>query len=107
MSNLLPEPFREFESLAAIWSCGTERERHTVRLTSEFEQLQQLYDAVLPEIERIVAHLNQFPMGGLPTQEQNLLNLSFSCMEVALPVEAHGQSTVPGGFEPERFMVDF
>ena len=78
-----------------------------MRLTSEFAQLQQLYDAVIPEIERIVAHLNQFPMGALPPQEQNLLNLSFSCMEVALPVEAHGQSTVPGGFEPARFKVDF
>ena len=107
MSNLLPEQFSEFESLASIWSCPTERERHTVRLTSEFEHLQQLYDAVLPEIERIVAHLNQFPMGALPPQQQNLLNLCFSCMEVALPVEAHGQSTVPGGFEPERFKVDF
>ena len=107
MSNLLPDQFSEFEQLAQTWACATERARHTVRLTSEFGQLQQLYDAVLPSVERIVAHLNQFPMGELPPQEQNLLNLTFSCMEVALPVEAHGQSTVPGGFEPERFMVDF
>ena len=107
MSNLLPDPFSEFEGFAQKWACSTERERHTVRLTSEFEQLQQLYDAVLPQIEEMVAHLNQFPMGELPEQEQNLLNLTFSCMEVALPVEAHGQTTVPGGFEPARFLVDF
>ena len=107
MSNLLPDQFSEFEKFAQTWSRPTERERHTVRLTSEFEQLQQLYDAVLPQIEKMVAHLNQFPMGELPEQEQNLLNLTFSCMEVALPVEAHGQTTVPGGFEPARFLVDF
>ena len=107
MNQRLPSQFAELESLAEVWACATERERHTRRLTSEFEQLKQLYDAVLPEVEQIVAHLNQFPMGELPEQEQNLLNLSLSCMEVALPVEAHGQTTVPGGFDPARFEVDF
>jgi len=46
-------------------------------------------------------------MDELPAPEQNLLNLALSCMEVALPVEAHGQTTVPGGFDSARFEVDF
>lgn len=107
MNQKLPSQFAAFESLAVVWACATERERHTLRLTSEFEQLKQLYDAVLPELEQIVAYLNQFPMGELPEQEQNLLYLALSCMEVTLAVEAHGQTTVPGGFDPARFEVDF
>jgi len=46
-------------------------------------------------------------MGALPEPEQNLLNLALSCMEVALSVEAHGQTTVSGGFDPAHFEVDF
>ncbi len=104
---LLPDEFSGLEDLAATWALQSERDRHTTRLNAEFGQLKQLYDAVLPRIEEIATYLDQFPMDGLPTPQQNLLNLSFSCMEVALPVEAHGQSTVPGGFDSARFMVEF
>jgi len=62
---------------------------------------------VLPRVEEIVGHPNQFPMDALPEPEQNLPNLALSCREVALPVEAHGQTTVPGGFDPAHFEVDF
>lgn len=107
MNQRLPGEFSALEPQAAIWSLATERERHTTRLNAKFEQLQSLYDEVLPRIEEIASYLNQFPMDDLPAQQQNLLHLALSCMEVCLPVEAHGQTTVPRGFEPSRFIVDF
>lgn len=107
MGKLLPIEFLDLENHAVVWSLATERERHTTRLTTAFEQLQSLYDDVLPRVEKISQHLNQFPMDELPPPEQNLLNLALSCMEVTLAVEAHGQSTVPRGFDHARFQVDF
>ena len=107
MSQQLPTQFAEFEKFVAVWSLTSERARHSTRLTVEFEQLKSLYEAVLPRLEEIASHLNKFPMDGLPEPQQHLLNLALSCMEVALPVEAHGQTTVPGGFDPARFQVDF
>ena len=107
MSKILPTEFSDLENHAAVWSLATERERHTTRLTADFDQLQSLYDDVLPKVEEIAKHLNQFPMDELPPSEQNLLNLALSCMEVTLAVEAHGQTTVPRGFDHARFEVDF
>lgn len=99
----LPEAFRDLERFSG-WSLETERERQYKRLASEMGELQEVYDAVLPRMEEIVAHLNQFPLDTLPEEARHLLNLCLSVVEVSNAVEMFGQPAVIDGFDAERFV---
>lgn len=104
---VLPAPFADLEPLAGRYVLSTERERHTARLTSPYADLKNFYDTVLPRMPDINAHLAAQPWPGLPAPEQCLMDLGLFLMEVALAVEAHGQPTVPYGFDWRRFEVHF
>ncbi|MEL0083687.1 MAG: hypothetical protein VW985_11715 [Gammaproteobacteria bacterium] len=105
MSAQLPAPFQSLEPFVEVWDLGSERERHTTRLNAPIEESQKLYDALLPQIEPIAEYLESFDLNNLPAQEQSLLNLALSFMEVSLTVECLKSPTVPGGFAFDRFEV--
>lgn len=107
MSHALPAAFADLQSLADRYALPTERERHAERLKGPFGDLKALYDAVLPRLDAIHAHLKQHPWPALPPAEQTLLDLALALMEVSLAVESHGQPTVPHGFDHTRFKVWF
>ncbi|GAB4358013.1 MAG: hypothetical protein Kow0073_16280 [Immundisolibacter sp.] len=107
MARTLPAAFADLQPYADRFALPTERERHAQRLQGPFADLKALYDAVLPRLGDIHAHLKTFPWPHLPPPEQNLLNLALALMEVALAVESHGQPTVPHGFDHTRFKVWF
>ena len=107
MSRLLPTAFNDLQDFADRFALPTERERHHERLHADFADLQALYNAVLPRIDEIHDYLAQFPWPDLPERERNLLNLALALIEVSLAVESHGQSTVPYGFDHDRFEVTF
>ncbi len=107
MAYPLPAAFADLQAHADRYALSTERERHAERLKGPFTDLQALYDAVLPRLDAIHAHLKQHPWPDLPAAEQSLLNLALALMEVSLAVESHRQPTVPFGFEPARFKVHF
>ncbi|MEA3219131.1 hypothetical protein [Immundisolibacter sp.] len=107
MAHPLPAAFADLQSFADRYALDTERERHAERLKGPFEDLKALYDAVLPRLDAIHAHLKQYPWPDLPSAEQSLLNLALALMEVSLAVESHGQPTVPFGFDHTRFRVHF
>lgn len=107
MAHPLPAPFADLQPLADRYALPTERERHAERLKGPFVDLKALYDAVLPRLDAIHAHLKHHPWPALPPAEQSLLNLALALMEVSLAVESHGQPTVPHGFDHTRFKVWF
>ena len=107
MAHALPAAFADLQTFADRYALPTERERHTERLKGPFGDLKALYDAVLPRLGDIHAHLKTHPWPNLPPAEQSLLNLALALMEVALAVESHGQPTVPHGFDHTRFRVWF
>jgi hypothetical protein len=107
MAHPLPAAFADLQALADRYALPTERERHAERLKGPFADLKALYDAVLPRLDAIHAHLKQHPWPDLPPPEQSLLNLALALMEVSLAVESHGQPTVPFGFDHTRFRVHF
>lgn len=98
-----------FEDLArfADWALSTERERHAKRLKTPLEDLDEVYNALLPRVEDAIAHLDQFPIDNLPPAENNLMLLTFVFVEVSLSVELLRSPWVPEGFEPSRFVVHF
>lgn len=98
-----------FEDLAwlADWALPAEHLRHSKRLSTPLAELQRVYDTLLPRIEGIIAHLDQFPVDDLPAPEGNLMLLALAFVEVSPAVELLNSPTVPDGFEPSRFRVHF
>jgi hypothetical protein len=103
----LPAAFADLEPLAQRFALPTERARHTARLTADFADLQRFYDTVLPRMPDIHAHLSAQPWPDQPEPAQRLMNLALFLMEIALAIESHSQSTVPYGFDWQRFEVAF
>jgi len=91
---MLPSEFKELESFDD-WILGSEPERYAKRLASSMEEMQALYDAAFPLLERASAHLDTFPLADLPEAEHNLLLLMYSLVMVSFPVEVWKQARVP------------
>jgi hypothetical protein len=91
----LPQKFASLAMFTDMWALPTRAERFRQRVTARFDDVKAFYDAMLPQMDDIVAHLNTFPIaerGKLPGAESNLLFLALSFMEVALAVECFGAS---------------
>jgi hypothetical protein len=49
--SLLPPSFADLEPFAETWCLPMERARYARRLSSTMDEMQSLYDAVLPRVE--------------------------------------------------------
>lgn len=105
MSKQLPKVFSSLASFTNKWVLPSEAERHQTRLTTKLEELTLFYNAMLPEMEEIIGYLNGFDLKELNEENQNLLLLSLSFIEVSTSVEFFKSSTVPDGFDHRRFNV--
>ena len=54
-------------------------------------KIQAFYDVIFPQMEAVVAYLNQFPLNQLPEVTQQLYYLTLSLVEVTSAVELYHQ----------------
>ena len=94
MAGQLPPEFADLEPFVD-WVLLTERERYAKRLSSTMDELQAFYDATFPRLEDAAAYLEQLPLNALPDDARGLLNLCYSLINVAFPIEAWRQPRVP------------
>lgn len=90
----LPTPFADLEPFGE-WCLETEAERYAKRLGSTMDELQAFYDAAFPRLPDAMAHLDGFPLDGLPEAETRLLWLMYSLVNASFPVEVWRQPRVP------------
>ena len=107
MTKKLPKKFSSLDVFTDKWVLPTEAERHQTRLTTELDELTVFYDAMLPRMDDIITHLDSFELQKLEDENQNLLLLSFTFIEVSTSIEFFKASTVPDGFDYHRFNVCF
>ncbi|MEL0082120.1 MAG: hypothetical protein VW985_03645 [Gammaproteobacteria bacterium] len=89
------------------WDLMTQNEREVQRRSSSVPQLQGFYDAMLPQMEGLIAVLNEYPLNEMPAQARSLMNLALSLAEIAPHVEFYkGASGVPYAFEESRFIAE-
>lgn len=110
MSNTisqLPADFTALQPFVAKWALGTSKQRHAARLSSTAQELQAFYDAILPEMRKLLAALDQYPQGSLPEELHKLYWLSLSFAEIAPHIELYkGAVGVPYAFEETRFVYE-
>ncbi len=83
----LPAPFADFERFVAEWALPTERERYNKLHRSSLEELKTFYDAMLPRLDEVLLHLNQYTVGAMPTDAQTLYELAMTFAETAHPLD--------------------
>jgi len=88
------------------WSLATETERTRMRNTSAFADIVAFKDAMLADVDAIVAYLNGFELDAMPPSEAALMYMLLSLAEVAPAVEAYQQPGVIDGYEFSRFVAD-
>jgi hypothetical protein len=89
-----PAQFAELESWAD-WALPSEGERYGKRLDSTMDELQAFYDAVFPVLERSTDYLKSVQLDGISDEDQHLLWLFSSLVNVSFPVEVWRQPRVP------------
>jgi len=106
MASLLPDEFVQIESWAADWAQPTQNQRWDKRLSSTNVEITEFYHAILPWLERILAHADEFPLGKLPERSARLFDLALMHAEIAPNVELYrGDPNVPHSFEERRFIA--
>ena len=103
ISSPLPAPFQDLEPFVD-WALAKESQRTHKRLASTIEEIQAFYEAMLPRIEAIMEHLNQFPLEHMPADAERLFHMSLSLIEVSMAVELFKQPGVINGFDVSRFV---
>lgn len=91
---ILPVEFADLEHFAG-WCLPTEAERWERRLGSSMEELQELYDAMLPRVPEAMAYCDKFTLDAMPDDAANLLRLVYSFIQVSFPVELWQQPYPP------------
>src|SRR6266481_3476299 len=104
MNTQLPSGFSDLERFAD-WMLPTSVERNRKRLASSMDEINALYNAMLPRLEEVLAYLDQFSLQEMPQDAQRLLHLSLSLAEISIAVELFHEPKVTGGCDPERFIV--
>jgi hypothetical protein len=105
--RVLPEAFSQLEHWVERWALDTQNARETARRASTSADLQAFYDAMVGQMDAIIAHLNTFPLTGMPLPQARLFYLTLSLAEVAPHVELYrGDPRVPYSFEEERFVAE-
>ena len=103
---LLPEGFEPLETWAPQWAMATQNRRWEKRLASTKDEITAFYDAVLPQLDRILNHADEFPIGELPEKSARLYDLALMLAEISPNVELYnGQPHIPHSFDESRFIA--
>lgn len=91
----LPAEFADLERFAD-WILATEPERYAKRLASTMEQMQDLYDTVMPRLQAALDFIDsKYDWNDLPDEGRHLFHLLQSLVMVSFPIEVWKQARVP------------
>lgn len=104
MSKGLPEPFVHLEPFQG-WAHASEDGRMRQRIDASMEEVTDYYRALLPEVNNIANHLQQWPLADLPAEQKPLLYMALMFMETAMCVEFFHDPDVPEALGAEHMQV--
>ncbi|CAN5578095.1 hypothetical protein BH09PSE5_BH09PSE5_20410 [soil metagenome] len=105
LTNTLPDQFAQLMPFIG-WSLATETERNKRRNSSDMDDILAFAQAMLADVDAVVAHLDPIPLEALPPAEKRLMYMLLSLAEVAPAVEAYRQPGVIDGYDPARFVAE-
>jgi hypothetical protein len=103
---VLPDAFAALQPFVSVWALPTETERNIRRHQAPMADIVAFSDAMLTQVDAIVAYLNGFDVNALPPEAATLMQLLLSLAEVAPVIEFYRQPSVVDGYDPRRFTAD-
>jgi hypothetical protein len=101
--NTLPAQFAKLSPWVAGWALATEQDRYMKLHSVTFEQLKAFYDAMLPEMDAIMAFLTTQPVEGMAPDAETLYKLAMTFAETAHPMDLGWKDTdFPSAFPWDR-----
>jgi hypothetical protein len=91
----LPEAFAELAPYVDDWARPRREERYAMRLSKEFGELVDFYDAVAPHAEAAIEHLSAADLDSLDEADTRLLQLLYSFILVSYAVNIFDQPKIP------------
>ena len=99
---VLPEAFQDLAPWLD-WALEPERARTEKREASSMAEIRAFYDAVLPHLEEMIRHLEDYRDGDLPAPQHRLYLISLSLVEVANLVELYKRREAVEACDPLRY----
>jgi hypothetical protein len=86
---------KSFEHLArhADWVLPDHLERQRKRAASELAVVKAFFDALYPDMERIMAYLKGVPMESMSEADKNLFRLAATWFEMSHPIDLNWPDT--------------
>lgn len=105
--KLLPEKFSRLTPWVSEWALPNEEARYMKLHAVTFGQLKAFYDAMLPEMDAVMAFLKTQPVEGsnpgMQPEAENLYKLAMTFAETAHPLDLGWKNTdFPSAFPWER-----
>jgi hypothetical protein len=86
-TRLLPDDFSDLQPFVHDWALTTEKDRFDRLHSITIDQLKPFYDTMLARMDAVLDYLNQFRMGGMPSDARTLFDLSMTFAETAHPLD--------------------
>lgn len=105
--NVLPDGFQDLEPFVEAWARPTFSERYGQRLGNSYTELKRFYDAILPRMDEIMRHVDNYEMANMPADALRLARLAQAFMVVSPAAELFQQGAVPYGHDWTRVDVKY
>ncbi|MBB5407594.1 MULTISPECIES: hypothetical protein [unclassified Paraburkholderia] len=108
VARTLPAGFESLAPFVDIWALETETARNAQRHAVGMEAILAFRDAILPQVDDVVAYLNGYALATLDEHPEamTLMYLLLSLAEIAPAIEFYNQPAVIDGYESARFRAD-
>lgn len=101
---MLPKEFDDLSIWQHEWGLESEQQRFLKRIGSTLSSLQSFYDAMLERMPAIMAHLACLQPRELTLEDEELVKLAFSYVEISRCYEAWGQVDVRADFFKPQYL---
>ena len=104
---IFPAGFESLARHAPEWVLPDQLKRQRKRAASDLATVKAFYDALYPEMERIMAYLKTVPMDTLSSADKNLYRLAATWFEMSHPIDLDWPDTDQRTIFPfERIHLD-
>ena len=85
--SLFPAGFQDLEHFSPDWVLANPLERQTRRSERSLATVKAFYEALAPDIERVIDYLKTVPMDGMSQADKSLYRLAATWMEMSHPID--------------------